>query len=231
MSRVPDQAPEVEKLTNDPMSDSVERHPAYAQISASRFSVGGDKRGGVPLYGSDFVHQAGVSITVRRSELHRGLSNDWPFARDELIEVVLSEAQWATFVSTMNAGMGTQCTLRHVGMEDVPGIAFAPNSKEQFQNELKDRLAEAVKTLTSLQALVEEGKKVPLREAVRSLKQQLESSLPFVADQFNEHVENVTEHARIEVAAYLANAVQRAGLKALGADDPAPLALPNPKLT
>jgi hypothetical protein len=221
----PAQAPEIEKLSDDPVSDSIERHPAYAQISAARFTVGG---GAISLYGSDFAHRAGVSITIRRSELHRGLSEDRAFAREELIEVMLSEAQWAAFVSTLNAGSGIQCTLNHMNREEVPQIAEPPRRKEQFQNELKDRLAEAVATLKSLTKLVEDGKKVPLREAVRSLRQQLESSLPFVADQFNEHVESVTEAARIEVAAYLSNAVQRAGLQALGANDQ-PIKLPGVK--
>lgn len=217
MSRIPPQHPTIEKLDNDPMSDSIERHPAYGQISAHRFTCG---PAGVAMYGSDFAHGEGVGITIRRSQLHRGLSKDWPMGRDELIEVHLSEAQWATFVSTLNVGQGVQCTLRHIDREPIPGIVEPPRRKEQFRNELKERLAEAIKTLESLAPLVEDGKKVPLREAVRSLKQQLESSLPFVADQFNEHIETVTEHAKIEVSAYLSNAVQRAGFKALGADMP-----------
>jgi len=52
--------------------------------------------------------------------------------------------------------------------------------------------------------------------------QEITNNLDFVAEQFGEHTENVTEHARIELAAYIGNAITRAGLTALNA----PIALP-----
>src|SRR3546814_14202860 len=67
-------------------------HPAFAQIAASRVRCAG----GEILYGSDFPHQNFVSIRICRSSLNRDLSNDWHYGKDQMMEVNMSEAQWAT---------------------------------------------------------------------------------------------------------------------------------------
>src|SRR3954470_19367469 len=102
-------------------TEEIEKHPAYGQIAASRVTSGG----GATLYGSDFKHSNFITIRVHASEQHRSLSHDWHYARDMLCEVALSEAQWATFVSSLNAGMGVPCTLSYVapdGIGPVPEI-------------------------------------------------------------------------------------------------------------
>lgn len=188
-------------------------HPAFAQIGASRVS------GSANLYGSEFNHQHYMIISISRSELNRSLSRDLPFAREELIEVALSEAQWATFVSTPNHGSGVQCTLtRHQG-KMIPGIPRQKPNSERFAEELKQSIAEIRNDLKNLA----DGLDGPLAKSkVSELKKQLEwisekiiGNTKFVADQFDEHMEMTTEKAKIEVNAYVTNAIQRAGLDAI----------------
>jgi len=207
--------PEIEHLNDDPSANSVERHPAYALIGASRW-VGGDAF----LYGSDFRHAAGVTVTIRRSELRRGLSNDWPGMLGELIEVDLSEAQWATFVSDMNRGSGIQCTLRFLPGQDIPGIERGSDRKKQFKMEASQVLKEGEAAARHLSDLIERGgRKTEMRDAIRDVLRVFSadgsSGVSFIADQFSEHVEKVTEHAKVEVSAYITNVIARAGLAAL----------------
>jgi hypothetical protein len=215
--------PKLEKTPNA-HSDSVETHPAYAQIGASRVS------GGVYLYGSDFQHQHFVTIHISRSELHRGLSNDWPHARDELIEVALSEAQWAAFVSTMNSGEGVQCTLQHVGRKDIPQLPAPIARHDQFTDEAKKTMADGLAKLRQLRDVIVNSK-LPAKAKEEQLRildkgvQELAENLPFVAEQFAEHTEGVIEQAKGEITAYISGAIQRAGIKALQAEGP-PIALP-----
>ena len=77
--------PKIEEV-DFPTHEQKETHPSYAQISASRIS------GHASLYGSDFIHNVFVEIIIAHSELNRGLSRDWPFARKEIVSVWLSEA-------------------------------------------------------------------------------------------------------------------------------------------
>lgn len=117
--RLEEQEPEVVEVTTGAHRGSkLLRHPAYGQIGASRTYGGGRA-----LYGSDFRHNSSVTIRISESEVTRDLSRDWPHATREIVEVTLSEAQWATFVSSLNMGEGTQCTLAHVMGERKPPIA------------------------------------------------------------------------------------------------------------
>jgi histone H3/H4 len=224
MNRPTAQAPTIESSPHQ-HHETVERHPAYAQIGVSRV------QGQTALYGSDFDHQHSMTISIRASELYRSLSRDWPFAREEYIQVHLSEAQWATFVSSPNQGGGVQCTLTRRNGEMIPPIARAARRHDQFGdeasavlNEAREGVAELVRQIDALK--ISEKAKKELRDTVNQINNNLGSNVKFVAKQFVEHMERVTEHAKVEVNAYLTNAVQRAGLDVLRSED-APIALPN----
>lgn len=193
--------------------ESTITHPAFAQIGASRVS------GNATLYGSEFKHQHYMTITIRRSELHRSLSRDWAFGREELIEVALSEAQWATFVSTTNHDTGVQCTLSHIQGNGVPGIKPAKSSHERFASEMHETVKEIQQALKSMaegmDGAMSKTKVSELRKSLDMWATRLTSSTGFVADQFDEHMEQTVEKAKIEVNAYVTGVVQRAGLEAI----------------
>lgn len=208
------QEPEVTQETG-PMEGRRYKHPAYAQIGASRVS------GAAVLYGSDFKHQNFVRISIAKSELVRNLSNDWAFASSvPYIEIDLSEAQWATFVSSMNVGSGTKCTVRQLGGEIIPGLPDPESRKDQFHGEAGDMMAEALAELAALRAEVVESKmsqkqKDAILSKAQSVQQHITGNLAFVLDQFGEHMERTVEKAKIEINAYATNAVMHAGLNAL----------------
>jgi len=210
-------ATEKVSITKDtgPIGGERHTHPAFAQIGASRVS------GHAHLYDSDFNHQHYITIRICGSEMGRGLSNDWHFARKEYIEVSLSEAQWATFVSSMNVGSGVPCTLQHLNGQSVPQLPAPENKADKFSEEMGDTLKEAVQMLRKLNADVSEsvsGKK-KAEELSRSIERiigSISGSAKFVAEQFDEHIERTVERAKVEVNAYVTSHVQRAGLEALG---------------
>ena len=204
---------------NDSISDSTESHPAYAQIGARRVS----STLGANLYGSDFDHNHYITITISQSKLNRSLSRDWESAGEELIEVALSEAQWAAFVSTLNSGMGTQCTLLHINREQVPGIASKVDRKTQFTAEANINLAEVMEDAKKLKEEIERGgKKTVMRDLISGIIAQFSkhSGLSFISKQFDEHIEQTVEKAKIEVNAYVESRIRRAGLTALGGVPP-----------
>lgn len=209
-----EQEPEIERFDNDIHRDSIERHPAYAHISASRVS------GSKLLFGSDFSHQHYVTIRVSACELHRNLANDWHHSGERLIEVALSEAQWATFVSAMN-GMGTPCTLEwQQGPGPIPQISRKTDRRAQFRGEVAKRMAEADERLEALEQQIQSLKlsqkqRDDLAGKVESARAAYRAGVPFITDQFDEHMENTVEHAKVEVNAYAMNLLQRAGLKSL----------------
>ncbi len=209
--------PTVEKESNSTLADARETHPAYGQIAASRVS------GTSVLYGSDFVSQHYVNIRIHKSVLNRGLSRDWPFAREELIEVSLTEAQWATFVSSMNMGSGVQCTLERFNGEQIPPISKPTDRREQFSAELKERFAIASEEIQALREKIcgmkiSQKQKEELCGALDCVNRNIAPNAKFVADQFDEHMENTVEKAKVEVASYIEAHIKRAGIAALNGE-------------
>ena len=201
-------------------------HPAFGQISASRVN------GRTNLFGSDFTHDGFITITIKASELNRDLSRDWHFEREQLIQVALSEAQWATFVSSLNNGSGVPCTLEWLtGKGRLPMLPDPKSRADQFSKEFQKDFDEALTALDELEtALLASGlskKKIDdLVSRARTAKNKINSSAPFVVDQFGEHMESQTERAKVEIHGYFQNLIQRAGVAALaGPTDPVTLVI------
>lgn len=193
------------------------KHPAFGQVNVSRRSAGG---GGVNLYDSDFGHNNFVTITLQESELHRDLSRDWHFPRGQIVEFTLSESQWATFVSSFNMGSGTPCTINwREGHGSIPGIPAFDRS-EVFKKDMKETTKEAEDGIKrSIAAIKEAGlskkKQEELLSGLNKALQTLQSSIPFVQDQFDEHVEVTVERGMQEIHGYMNSVINRVGQAAI----------------
>jgi hypothetical protein len=194
-------------------------HPSFAQIGASNVS------GSSYLYGSDFHHQHYVVIRIQKSEMVRNLSNDRNYPRETLVEVALSEAQWATFVSSMNRGEGTQCTLQRVSGKSVPQIPRLESRIGQFRAEGSEAADEAVAAINALRTEISESKlsqkqKDAWISRLNFIEGRTTGNLRFVASQFVEHMEGVVQKAKTEISAFAHNLIHRAGLsKLMGPED------------
>lgn len=201
-----------------PIGGERSTHPAFGCISAARVS------GRSTLFGSEFEHQHTIRIRIHHAEEHRSLSRDQHFERRQIVEVELSEAQWATFVSSLNFGSGVQCTLRQIGGEMIPDLPRPAKRADKFRQEARETLAGSLAALKELREEVErlqvsEKKRKELAWKIEVAERASGSSLEFVLNQFGEHMEATTEKAKTEVDAYILNAAVRAGLSAIAAQD------------
>lgn len=191
--------PTITKTSDSPTHESVETHPAYGVVGITRWQGSGNR-----LFGSDFVHRVGLTLTIKRAERHRSLSNDWYHGREELIEISLSEAQWSTLVSSVGQGEGVPCTLEHIGHVRMSIIPEPKESRiKQFGDEMKNRFAGIRETVAALRQRITEGKggKESLR-MLDSIEQAAVSNTTFTAKQFDEHMETTVEHAKAEIHAH-----------------------------
>lgn len=208
---------------------TVVNHPAFGQVSVSRRSCGG---AGVNLYDSDFGHNSFVTITLKESQLHRDLSSDHHYSQKSIVEFSLSESQWGSFVSSFNFGSGTPCTINfREGHGEIPGIPAFDRS-EVFKKDMKETTNEAVEAMKrSIAAVKESGlsgkKQEALLAGLTKALQILQSSIPFVQDQFDEHVEVTVERGMQEIHGYMTSAINRAGLAALNGQTQEILSLDN----
>ena len=207
----------VEPTTVDDGSPAGTRydHPAYGSIRVSRVTGGSST-----LYDSDFDHHNYIEVVVSRAHSYRGLSNDWHMSGDELVSIKMSEAQWASFVSSFGLGSGVPCTLNHVNGEYAPGLP--PRDKTKlFKREMKNAMAEVNERLKKLAEELAEDTKLSVKQrekytaSLRMIKQQYTSNAPFVLEQFEEALENSVEKAKAEVHGYVNRKISEARISSL----------------
>ena len=112
------------------MSDEVKRqkHPAYGLVQFSR-QHGGSKK----LFGSQIRSDTTIALRIFEGEVQHELSYDrYSHAKNRpIIEVVLSAAQFAELLTTMNMGSGVPCTIEYRDGKDVPPIPETDKAEAQ----------------------------------------------------------------------------------------------------
>lgn len=189
-------------------------HPAFGNISASRVN------GTHTLYGSDFTHNGFMSITIMRSEHGRSHCHDWHYGTDELIEVSLTEAQWATFVSSPNVGSGVPCTIEHIQGKRMPGLPDPISRSDQFAGELRKTMEASLLSLQTAIAEIDgmglpKAKAGQIKARISTTMREISANMPYVAQTFEQHVEQTIEKGKAEFHGYMTAAMQRAGVAAI----------------
>ena len=201
--------------------DTTTTHPSFGQIGARRVS------GHTNLYDSDFQHNAFITVTISRSELRRGLSYDRHHGKEELIEIALSEVQWASFVSSMNVGSGVPCTIQHIDRQYVPQLPNPGSRDKQFGEEMRRTVSESIKALNELSASVDalglsQKKADALKMKIHVATSHLSNNAEFVASQFDEHMDGTVDRAKAEVHGYVSGVINRAAIASLTGQNSAP---------
>lgn len=206
---------EIEEPTVDEYGHDV--HPAFGVIGASRVS---SSPPGAVLFDSDIRHGHSVIVRVKAARRKRDLHRDWISGGDEYVEVEMSEAQWASFVSSMNTGDGVPCTVRyreHVGV--VPGLVYAPrlaDSLEETKRAAHDAFDEIVDALDDYEGAL--AAKAPAAERngkLATLRARIRNAVPnvdFAGKTMVEHTENVVTRARADIEAFVIQKAHQLGL-------------------
>lgn len=209
-----------------------EYHPSYGAISISHTS------GNASLFESDVNHQH--FITIRIKETCRIIDGTHEFLGEgrELIEINMSAAQFAEFITTPNRGIGTACTIRHaIGDEPYEGVKFGrpepPRPEpftDKFKGEGREYMNKMIQFMTTAKTMVDDilgGVTKPtkanlssLGEALRMAIMQVQSNLPFVLKVLDEQTENRMQKAVTEFESYVSTRLQHMGLEALKAQAP-----------
>ena len=195
---------EIQKVGTDKYGD--ETHPAFGMIGASRVS------GRAVLFDSDVEHDHFVILRVSRATRKRDLHRDWiPGGRKELNEVAMSEAQWASMVSSMNTS-GVPCTIQYTEKDGtVPGLDFE-SRLDLTHREVRDKTREALaEVLEAFEAVKEKPTKANIRDLEIRMAN-LPGSMQFAAKSLTEHAENVVQKSRADIEAFVINKARQVGL-------------------
>ena len=205
-----------------------ETHPSYGCISVTRTS------GGAKLFGSDLpYHQHFITLLIQRAS---GIFRDfdermtvWPQndMDGQIVEVVLSAAQFADMITQMNIGFGIPCTLRSVRGRSMPNVPETHTNDvgrvlDDFLAQLKDAPRENHDAFAKFNAFLDTST-IPKKtqEALRKFAHEMHAthgeSTEFVLERFTEAKEKVLTNMRTEVDATLTFITHHLGLQQLQA--------------
>lgn len=218
--------PEIEPtVVNDkgPIGEFRETHPAFGCISISRVQGGKGH-----FFGSGIEHNNFIELTIMEAERNRSKYSEHVFSKSPLIQIQMTMTQWAEFITTMNYGSGTPCTLHamktEAGFLPFPTFKLSGRKKE-INDDLKRKVHELGKKIVTDQDRVNElldkkgSLKVSEREELRSMmtmmNQDLESNLPFLGRCMQESFDNIVAEAKGEIEAHLQHAVNVLGERGL----------------
>lgn len=182
--------------------DGWQEHPAFGMIAAHRISA----QPGAVLFDSDIRHNYFIRVTISTATRKRDLNRDWLHGDRQLIEVEMSEAQWASFVSAMNTS-GVPCTLARTEDGDRPGLTYAPRLAESIQevhNAAEDAFAEIREAFAAYEASIAGASAADRRKALHTLGAKISNATPnvdYAGKALSEHAENIVQRSRADIEA------------------------------
>ena len=209
------------------MSDeeTKEKHPSYGMVGFYRVS-GNPGR----LFGSSLKnHESYIALRIGTGE--RIHSNGWDryygSLRGEHVEVMLSSAQFAELLTSMNVGNGVPCTIAYLGgkkVERAPEDAEIEVDKirngfkkdmEKIASKFRPKITE-VETLLEKKSLSKADKEQIMR-SICSVVDELTGKAPHIITMFEEASEKVVQHSKAEIDAFVTSNVMDAGIRAIAA--------------
>lgn len=192
-----------------------EKHESYGIIDVCKFSGNGSQ-----FFGSDLIHNNGISITISTGEVVRKLSHEWYHADEELIRIELSANQ---FVDAITSGMNTSgvpCTIKRFNGKGTERVDFVKNKKEEFTSEMKETQQEFLEKITNITDKLSDGKmgKKKLDEILfdlKVLKSHISSNTNFVLKSFNESMEKTVTEAKHSISNYIDNKIHKLGIESM----------------
>lgn len=176
-------------------------------------------------------HRTHHSVTVRISAAYvsRALSNDYVGEGDQFVEIEMTEAQWAAFISRTNSGNGHPCTIRYYRAGDLKKAAPPPEAggtRETFSKELREHAKKMTAGLraavSALDRILAGGpvSKTKLKEARDDLSKAfandfIDGGLGFTMAQGELWLDKMVESAKVEIGAHAAAGLRGIALEAV----------------
>lgn len=201
-----------------------ETHPSYATISIGRVSGSPGK-----LVGSQLKeHNGFFSLKINTASIYFSGYDEEFFAEYPIIEVILSAAQFAEAITTLNVHSGVPCTLYRLMGESIPKppqdiltehekiqVDFGDRQKEIIIS-IKNKMEKIRKMFTEKKSISKTDRSIVL-DLLNRVLMDIESNQPFQLQCFQEAVERTTTYAKAEIDAMFTLALQKAGVKAIKA--------------
>lgn len=201
-----------------------EKHPSFGLAYFYRRS----SSHGQHLFGSSIAHQNTISLQIKRAEHQRGLNYDHFFGKEELIEIEMSQNQFAELITNMNNGSGIPVTIRHISLDKIADPPYK-NKVDIFNEEFKAKMhnmgVDIEKASTTALDLLKNKKSLNnadrelILDSITTLLQEIKSNIPFVSEQFGNQMSKTITEAKGEIEGFFENKIRTLGLEAMKNSD------------
>lgn len=198
-------------------------HPSFGMIGFSRIT-GGRRQ----LFASALKdHGTTIRLQITQARMGNDLGRDW--IRGDImpiIEVEMSPAQWAEFITSPNIGSGVPCTIRTLDKKSVeePPLGFGEEHervKDDVKNHVKDLTKAVIGVAKRTTAIFDSPGKVTKAERTEilgmlgKLESLIGADVPFLLDQLDEAAGKIVTNKVAEADAFITHALQMLGLRGL----------------
>ena len=193
-------------------NEQIETHPSGALIQISRCS------GQTRLFGSEFDHQHYVSLKITPAKEKRSLGRTWYTGKlNPYVEVNLSASQFAEAITTMNVGCGVPCTMRylegHAPFTPVKPVSQRSAFEAEGSKAMADSVAAIDEALAALATVnLTKTARAQLTSNLQTARRKISDRLPFLVEAYAEHLNEVEQKAKTEIAAYVDHVQQTTGV-------------------
>ena len=202
------------------------KHPSFGMLSFNR-THGGHSN----LFGSSIQHNDTIHMVLKEGVVIRGLNDDRYVGEDEILEVEMSQSQFAELITSMNVGAGTPCTIKYLRGKGRINEADFINKRQQITNEFKESMKEfydEVKELFTTKKSIGKGDREMILRRLANVTQGMESSSKFIFDQFQNQIDKTITEAKGEIEAFAQNKINAIAQQALVEQKEDILKLENP---
>lgn len=165
------------------------------------------------------------SMLLKEGTVARDLNEDWYFGGPGIVEVEMSQSQFAELITSMNMGSGVPCTIKFIkGKGRIPEPDFI-NKREQITNEFKERMDdkkasvnkiyEEIKTLFDTKKSIGKGDRAAILRKIHSITNGLSSEANFMFCQFQEQMDKTITQAKGEIEAFAQNRINTIAQQAI----------------
>lgn len=202
--------------------DEKETHESYGMAGFYRASGGSTN-----LFGSSIKHNHTIRFTIKTAAKRRGLNTDWYHGEKQLIEIEMSQNQFAELITSMNMEDGVPVTIRRLNGKMIEGCP-EENKRQLFEKEFEERMGNlelGLRKLTADAKAILNEKKAPTKSdketilaQIARLEQEIRANIPFMSEMFNEQMDKTVTEAKGEVEAFVQNKVTSLGIEGLKAE-------------
>ena len=197
------------------------KHPSYGMIAFDRITSNTPDS----LFGSSIKHTNPIRMTIRHAEVDRHINCDWYNARGRIVEIEMSQSQFADAITSFNRGDGVPCTILFTERDgNIPPCNFV-NKADQFSEEFSEQLSsvqtelnECIKEVTEIFQKKKTLTKVERERIVnvlQSAKNNVGCNAEYVHRCFNEQMDKTVKEAKGEIESFMQNKIQTFAAKAI----------------